>query len=217
MKVLSVSVILLASCAAALAQRDFLTADEIEKIRQAQEPNERLKLYVVFARQRMDQLQQAIAKEKKGRSLQIRELLEDYTGIIDAIDSVSDDALKRRGGLTPEGTSAVSAAEMRFLGQLQKLQDSSPADMSLYDTALKEAISATSDSMELAQGDLGKRAVQLTAEEEKEKRDRQKITAAEDGKTLDQVKAEESKATGKPKREPPTLYRPGEKPAELPN
>lgn len=203
------------SCSAAFAQRDFLTSDEVEKIRDAQEPNERLKLYVLFARQRMDQLQQAISKEKKGRSLQIRELLEDYAGIIDAIDSVSDDALKRKAGLTTEGTTAVDTAEKRFLAQLQKVQDSAPGDLELYDTALKEAIAATSDSMELAQGDLGKRAVQLTAEEEKAKRDREKITAAEEGKTVAQVKAEEPKTSdGKPKRKPPTLYRPGEKPAD---
>lgn len=215
MKTLSVCVLIFASTAAAFAPRDFLTSDEVEKIREAQEPNERLKLYVLFARQRMDQLQQAISKEKKGRSLQIRELLEDYAGLIDAIDNVSDDALKRKGGLTSEGTTAVSAAEKRFLAQLQKIQDSSPADLELYDTALKEAIAATSDSMELAQGDLGKRAVQLTAEDDKAKKEREKITAAEEGKTIEQVKAEEPK-TGddKPKRKPPTLYRPGEKPPD---
>ena len=63
----------------ALAQRDFLTSDEVEKVREAQEPNQRLKLYVLFARQRIDQLQRLLEKEKKGRSLAARELLEDYT------------------------------------------------------------------------------------------------------------------------------------------
>src|ERR1700758_370563 len=99
------------TCAiSAWAQKDFLTEDEIEKVREAQVPNDRLKLYTLFARQRLDQLQRLLEKEKKGRSLAVRELLEDYSSIIDAIDTVSDDALKRKVDII-EGTAAVTAAE----------------------------------------------------------------------------------------------------------
>ena len=61
-----------------LGRGGLLTPDEVDKVRQVQEPNARLKLYLLFARQRMDQLQQLFAKEKKGRSIQARELLEDF-------------------------------------------------------------------------------------------------------------------------------------------
>src|SRR5580658_2235118 len=114
MKLIPVCVLTLASVACAFGQKDFLTSDEVEKVREAQEPNERLKLYVLFARQRMDQLQQLLAKDKKGRSVMARELLTDYVSILDAIDTVSDDALKRHATLT-EGTAAVGTAEKRFL------------------------------------------------------------------------------------------------------
>src|SRR5580658_8467004 len=98
----------------AFAEKDFLTTDEIEKVREAQEPNDRLKLYVLFARQRLDQLQRLLEKEKKGRSLIARELLEDYVEIVDALDTVVDDALKRGADLNV-GTTAVRDAENRFL------------------------------------------------------------------------------------------------------
>lgn len=218
MKPVTVCVLALASALSLTAQRDFLTNDEIERVREAQEPNERLKLYVLFARQRMDQLQQLLAKDKKGRSVVARDLLTDYSAIIDAIDTVSDDALKRHATLT-EGAAAVTAAEKRFLGQLQKIADTAPPDIDLYDIALKEAIAATSDSMELAQGDLGKRGTELAAEDAKAKKKAESMISAEDnkGKPPDPAKITQAQVDeAKPKRKPPTLYRPGEKPPDSP-
>jgi hypothetical protein len=196
-----------------LAQRDFLTEDEVEKVREAQQPNDRLKLYALFARQRLDQLQRLLEKEKKGRSLSVRELLEDYSSIIDAIDTVSDDALKR-GLDIGEGTVAVTTSEKRFLAQLQKIKDRNPADIDLYDVALKEAIASTSDSIDLASEDASSRGAKLSAEDKQAKEDAEKTLAAEDskGKPPDETKTADAKAADdKPKRKPPTLLRPGEK------
>jgi hypothetical protein len=217
MKPIGICILTLVSALSVFSQqRDFLTSDEIEKVREAQEPNERLKLYILFARQRMDQLQQLLAKDKKGRSVVARDLLSDYSRIIDAIDTVSDDALKRQATLA-EGTAAVSTAEKRFLTQLQKVVDNPPPDIGLYEIELKEALSATSDSIELAQGDLGKRATELSAEDKKTKKATESMIAAEDAKgdPVAAEKIEQSRADDtKPKRKPPTLYRPGEKPPE---
>ncbi|HWE00563.1 MAG TPA: hypothetical protein VG345_16035, partial [Bryobacteraceae bacterium] len=194
----------------ALAQRDFLTQDEVEKVREAQAPNDRLQLYVLFARQRLDQFQQLMAKDKPGRSLMIRQLLEDYTNIIDAIDTVSDDALRRRADIA-EGSKAVSAAEQRFRAQLQKAIDSQPRDLDMYELELKNALSDTSDSMELAQEDLGRRSAEIASKDSQEKKRVDSLKPADD---VNAQKAEDAKAgVGKPARKPPTLYRPGEKPA----
>jgi hypothetical protein len=199
-----------------LAQREFLTNDEIDKIREAQEPNLRLKTYILFARQRIDQLQQQVAKDKKGRSLIIRQLLEDYAQIIDAIDTVSDDALKRKVDISV-GVAAVAEAEKKFIPILQKIEESQPHDLDMYEIALKDAIGDTSDSLDTTHEDLGVRAEIVTEKAAEEKKKVESLTSAEERK---EQKAEEAKVDpnvgpdGKPKRKPPTLYKPGEKPQE---
>ena len=194
----------------AWAQREFLTNDEIEKIREAQEPNLRLKTYLLFAKQRLDQLQQQIAKDKKGRSLAVRQLLEDYSQIIDAIDTVSDDALKRKADIAI-GAAEVATAEKTFLAQLKKIEESQPHDLDMYEVSLKDAIETTGDSIETASEDLGHRSVVVAAKADEEKK---KIESLSTPEQLKEKKAEEAKVDdGKPKRKPPTLYRPGEKPA----
>ncbi len=199
----------------AMAQREFLTNDEIDKIREAQDPNLRLKIYLVFAKQRLDQLQQQITKDKKGRSLTVRQLLEDYGQIIDAIDTVSDDALKRKVDVSP-GVAEVSEGEKKFLAQLRKIEDGHPHDLDMYEVSLKNAIETTSDSILTAAEDLGKRAEVVTAKAEEEKKKLESLSTPEQ---LKEKKAEEAKAEiGTPQRKPPTLYRPGEKsePAKKP-
>jgi hypothetical protein len=190
-----------------LAERDFLTADEADQVREAQEPNQRLKLYVQFARQRLDRIQRLFSSEKPGRSALIHDLLDDYSKIIESIDIVTDDALERKLGVN-EGVGAVAAAEKAMLPALQKFEDSQPKDLSRYEFSLKQAISATSDSLELAESDLRDRAGDVQARAEKEKKD---LEANMQPKDREEKKAEEKKeATDTKKRKPPTLLKPGE-------
>jgi hypothetical protein len=193
-------------------ERDYLTADEVDQIREAQEPNLRLKLYVVFARQRMAVLQQYLSKEKPGRSALIHDTIEDYTHIIEAIDTVADDALVRKLPLDT-GMKEVAAAEAEMLATLQKIEDSAPKDLARYDFALKNAIDTTSDSKELSEEDLHKRAGDLAVEEKKEKQERKALATDEDkkAKKSPEDKPGVIKATG---QKPPTLYKPGEKPPD---
>ena len=117
MRYLAISLIF-AACGFA-QERDFLTADEVDQVREAQEPNLRLKLYVLFARQRIAVLQQYLSKEKPGRSALIHDTIEDYTHIIEAIDTVADDALVRKLPLDI-GMKEVAAAEARDAGHAAK-------------------------------------------------------------------------------------------------
>jgi hypothetical protein len=194
--------------AGAQAKRDYLTNDEANQIRNAQEPNDRIKLYVHFAKQRMDQIQQLMEKDKAGRSALIHDLLDEYTKVIEAIDTVADDSLHRHLAID-KGNALAATEEKEMLAALQKIQDSNPKDVARYDFVLKEAIDTTSDSLELAQQDLDTRAAAVEADAAKEKAARQaSMTPAERAADQD---AEQKKANA-PKK--PSLLRPGEKPPD---
>jgi hypothetical protein len=196
-----------------LASRDFLTADETDQIKEAQEPNLRLKLYAGFARQRAEMVKSLLAKEKTGRSILIHDALDDYSKIIDALDDVADDAIGRRLDVKL-GLTSVASVEKETLPMLQKAQDSHPKDMERYDFVLKQAIETTTDSLDAAQQDLGKRVKDVEARQQKERKARQEAmtpTEREAAQASDKKAAEDEDKKETQKKAAPTLMRPGEK------
>jgi len=204
---------LLLAAPAGAWQRDFLNADEIDQIREAQEPNLRLKLYADFAKARFDLVRNLLSKDKPGRSLMIHDALEDYSKILDAIDNVADAAAAKQVDIKL-GMTAVANMYKEVLPQLKKIQDSRPKDLDRYEFALTQAVETSADSLDLANEDLGKRGKDVEAKEARQKKQMDSSLSPAGGvkAAADKAKTDsgDAKTDDPPKRKPPTLMRPGE-------
>jgi len=201
------ALLLAAATPAAQAQRDFLTTEEADLVRLAQDPNDRLKLYVGFARQRLELVRQLLAQEKPGRGRMVHDLLDDYTKIIEAIDAVADDGLRRKLEIDV-GIQAVVAGEKEMLAALEKIAAGRPKDLASYEFALTQALDTTQDSLELSQEDLGERSEQVAEREQLERQQREALMQPKD---LEEKRAAEKKAAEEQqKKKAPTLLRKGE-------
>jgi hypothetical protein len=191
--------------AAGQSKHDYLTTDEANQVRDKQDPNERIDLYLHFAKQRLDQVSQLLAKDKAGRSALIHDLLEDFTRIMDAIGTVSDDAVRRHLDIA-KGNAAATRETHAMLEQLQKIQESAPKDLARYDFALREAIDASSDTEDAAHLSSQDRAAEIAEQQKKEKAAQRENMTPEERAAAQ--KADEKKAEEKKKA--PSLLRPGE-------
>lgn len=210
MRVFHLFLLTLTLLSGALAQdRDFLSSDEVDRVRLAQDPNDRIKLYLEFAKKRIELVDQLLARNKAGRSILIHDALDDYAQIIEAIDTVGDDALRRKLPID-RGMSDVVKAEGGFLTTLNKIEPSDPDDLSRYQFVLQTAIDTTSDSLDLSKGDISKRAADVHATDAKEEKERESAMKPSE---VAQKKKEQAAAAEKKKKQP-SLLRPGEKPPD---
>ena len=189
----------------AVAQKDYLTADEADQMREAQEPTARLKLLASFARQRVEIVEQTLGKDQAGRAGFVHDVLDQYSQIIEAIDTNADDALKR--GKTIESFADVAKTEREMLQRLEKIRASNPKDLNRFQFVLDQAIDATRDSAELSEQDVQVRAKEATEKDKAYKAEHEGLTAPVD---KPKPTAEAKPATDAPKRKPPTLRRPGD-------
>jgi hypothetical protein len=205
-RLLSIPVLFLATAAIFAQQHDFLSSDEVDQIRLAQEPNDRIQLYLKFAQKRVDLIQQLLSKTKPGRSILIHDTLDDYAKIIEAIDTVGDDALRRKLPID-KGMEAAVTAEKDFLASLNKIEPAAPDDLSRYSFVLQTAIDTTSDSLDASQENVSKRSAEVAAGDAREQKERESMMKSSEVEAKKKAQAAEAEK----KKKAPTLMRPGEK------
>jgi hypothetical protein len=137
---------LLLSTAWAQRRRDPLNPLEEDQLRDAaQDPAERLKLYIVFARTRLTSLEQMRADPKvTDRAQQTRERLQNFLDVYDELNDNIDTFVERKTDLR-KPLKAVIEADTEFQAKLRALKSSVDANKSEskeYDFLLTNVLDA---------------------------------------------------------------------------
>lgn len=147
---LGVAVLLIAS-AWAQRQRDPLTPAEIDELRDAaQEPDQRLKLYLKFSRARLAALEQVRADPKAtDRAQQTHDRLGDFLDVYDELNDNLDTFVERKSDLR-KPLKALIEADTEFQAKLRALKDSadtSKTEAAKYEFLLNSALDTVDDSV----------------------------------------------------------------------
>jgi chromosome segregation ATPase len=136
--------LLLGCSASANRRRDPLNQLEIDQLRDAaQEPDQRLKLYIKFARSRLDAIEQLRSDPKvTDRAQQTHDRLQDFVDVYDELNDNVDTFADRRSDLR-KALKAVIDADTEFQARLRALKSSAtaiPAETQKYDFLLNSAL-----------------------------------------------------------------------------
>jgi len=132
--------------------RDPLTRDEINQLRDAMlYPDERLKLYVTFSRDRMAKLEQMRSDAKtKERGLQTHDMLQDFLTLYDELNDNIDMYVGRKNDIR-KPMKTVIEADTEFQSKLRALKDAAaanPAEAQQYEFLLTDALDTVDSSAE---------------------------------------------------------------------
>lgn len=144
--------LMMAALAAAQHHRDPFTQPEIDQIRDASwEPQQRLSLYVKFARARLVALEQMRSDPKtKDRPQQTHDKLDDFLLIYDELNDNIDTYVDRKNDIR-KPLKMIIDADTEFQAKLLALRDAagvSAEEAKQYEFALTEALDTLDGSAE---------------------------------------------------------------------
>ena len=134
-------------CRAARPQdRDYLSEEEADKIRDADTPNARVKLYLSFAADRLKKFQYEEERTlpQARRSETLNALLNAYSGCVDDAADVISSAIEKQKEVRA-GIKEMQSRGKEFLVTLRKFQSNKDVDQ--YKETLDDAIEGTQDDV----------------------------------------------------------------------
>ena len=128
-------------------QRDYLSEEEADKIRDADTPTLRIKLYVLFAEDRIKKFDYELNRSnpERRRTEILNSLLNGYAGCVD--DGADQIALAREKQMDIRAALKLMHTKLtEFLEQLQKFEKDGK-DLEIYRSTLEDAIEGTKDAL----------------------------------------------------------------------
>jgi hypothetical protein len=127
-------------------QKDYLTALEADKIRDAESTNDRIKLFLTFAEDRLKKFQYELEHPSTNRhGDMLNSLLNAYVGCIDDAADLIQLGIEKQDNIR-QGIELMSSRTKDFLAVLQKLSTDGP-EREIYKDNLDDAIEGTQDAM----------------------------------------------------------------------
>jgi hypothetical protein len=131
-------------------QKDYLTALEADKIRDAETTNDRVKLFLEFADDRLKKFQyEAEHPSPNKHEDMLNALLNAYVGCVDDAADLIQLGIHKQENIR-KGIDLMAARAKEFLAILEKLSSGGP-ELEIYKDNLDDAIEGTRDAMNEAE------------------------------------------------------------------
>ncbi len=130
-----------------LQKKDYLSEEEADKIREADTPSLRIKLYLSFAEDRLKKFDYELNRTtpERRRTEILNGLLNGYAGCVDDGADQIDLAREKQADIR-EALKLMQTKYQAFLDQLQKYDKDGP-DLDTYKDTLEDAIEGTKDAL----------------------------------------------------------------------
>ena len=144
-----VPVVILATfvCVPAFAQKDYLSSLEADKVRDAEGTNERIKLFLSFAEDRLKKFQYELQHPSSNRhpEMLLNALMNAYVGCVDDAADLVQLGIQKQENIR-QGIDLMASRSKEFLETLNKIS-SDGTDIEVYKDNLDDAIQGTRDAM----------------------------------------------------------------------
>jgi hypothetical protein len=143
---LLVAILAASVCVPAFAQKDYLSSLEADKIRDAEGTNERIKLFLSFADDRLKKFQYELQHPSSNRHPEmLNALMNAYVGCVDDAADLVQLGIQKQENIR-QGIDLMASRSKEFLEILNKIS-SEGTDIDVYKDNLDDAIEGTRDAM----------------------------------------------------------------------